>query len=233
MLCKRELEKPYQNQLDGARVLRVSEIFHSIQGESSYAGWPCSFIRLAGCNLRCRHCDTRYAYEEGVELEIHEILERLRPLASQLVEVTGGEPLLQSEAPRLISELVAKGYRVLVETNGSLDISGLDPACVAIVDLKCPSSGESGRNDLGNLERLRPADELKFVIADREDYDFAVNLLGVIQRVSHGANTIHFSPVFGILEPRRLVEWILADGLRVHLNLQWHKYIWGPERRGV
>lgn len=213
-------------------MLRVNEIFHSIQGESSYAGWPCSFIRLAGCNLRCTYCDTRYAYEEGEDLEIGDILDRLSAPAGCLVEVTGGEPLLQAETPTLVKGLLARGYRVLVETNGSLDISVLDPACVAILDLKCPSSGESHRNELGNLDRLRPADEVKFVLANRRDYEFARRVMASLH-ANRRTNVVHFSPVFGVLEPSRLVEWILEDRLPVHLNLQWHKYIWGPDQRGV
>jgi 7-carboxy-7-deazaguanine synthase len=214
-------------------VLRVCEIFHSIQGESSYAGWPCSFVRLSGCNLRCRYCDTPYAYEEGVAMEVGEILERLGIYSSRLVEVTGGEPLLQAETPRLVRKLLECGYRVLVETNGSKDISGLDPRCVAIVDMKCPSSGQSHCNDLGNLRRLRPSDELKFVIENRADYDFAKSLLSSIRSEGEIMNTVHFSPVFGQLDPSRLVDWILEDGLWVHLNMQWHKVIWGPDERGV
>lgn len=220
-------------ELSGEDVLRVNEIFHSIQGESSYAGWPCVFVRLTGCNLRCLYCDTRYAYEEGVDLEMAEILDRVAAFSCDMVEVTGGEPLLQREAFRLVEALLDRGYRVLVETNGSMDISPLDPRCASIVDVKCPSSGESHRNDLANLLRLRPADELKFVIGDRGDYEFAKHVLAAPPFGGRILNTVHFSPVSGKLEPSLLVRWILEDRLRVHLNLQWHKVIWGPSERGV
>ena len=216
--------------------LRVNEIFHSIQGESSYAGWPCVFVRLTGCNLRCTYCDTRYAYEEGSEMSVSEILDRVRAFRCRLVEVTGGEPLIQDETPQLVSGLLRRGYTVLVETNGSRDISLLDRECIKIVDFKCPSSGEAERNDLDNIRRLGENDEVKLVIGTREDYEFARELAELI----HGARgaggrrkTVHFSPVLGVLEPRALAEWLLSDGLDVRLNLQLHKYIWDPEQRGV
>ncbi|MHC1741925.1 MAG: radical SAM protein [Syntrophobacteraceae bacterium] len=214
-------------------MLRVSEIFHSIQGESSYAGWPCSFVRLSGCNLRCSYCDTRYAHDEGTVMEVSEILQRVDAQSCDLVEVTGGEPLLQSETHRLVRELADRGRRVLVETNGSMDISELDPRSVVIMDVKCPSSGQSHCNDLANLGRLRPADEVKLVIGDREDYEFARELLGGFRSGGLKQNTVHFSPVFGKMEPSRLVQWILDDRLCVRLNLQLHKFIWDPNRRGV
>jgi len=213
--------------------LRVNEIFHSIQGESSYAGWPCVFVRLSGCNLRCSYCDTRYAYDEGRAMAIADIMECLRSFGCPLVEITGGEPLLQTEAPRLIAQLLDSGYTVLLETNGSRDIGGIDARCIKVVDFKCPSSGEASANDLGNIARLQEHDEVKCVIGSREDYDFAREIVHLIRRDSSRGNTINFSPVFGRIEAKELAEWILADRLRVRLNLQLHKCIWNPEQRGV
>ena len=210
--------------------LEVSEIFHSIQGESSWSGQPCIFIRLTGCNLRCAFCDTSYAYEQGRFMEIPEILQRVRRLRCDLVEVTGGEPLIQAETPSLIAGLLDAGHTVLLETNGSIDIGVVDPRCVRIMDIKCPSSGMAGQNDLRNLEKLGMQDELKFVIGSREDYEFARDLLSTIPVARC---KINFSPIFGSLVPRSLAEWILEDHLTVRLNLQLHKIIWGPEARGV
>jgi len=210
--------------------LEVNEIFHSIQGESSWSGQPCVFIRLTGCNLRCAYCDTSYAYEQGRFMEIPEIVERVRRLRCDLVEVTGGEPLIQAETPPLIGALLDAGHTVLLETNGSMDIGVVDPRCVTIMDIKCPSSGMAGQNDLRNLKQLRVHDELKFVIASREDYEFAKELLSTLPA---SRCKINFSPVFGSLAPRSLAEWILEDHLPVRLNLQLHKIIWGPETRGV
>jgi 7-carboxy-7-deazaguanine synthase len=210
--------------------LKVSEIFHSIQGESSRAGLPCVFVRLAGCNLRCSYCDTRYAYDQGRLMEIPDILEQVRRLRCPLVEVTGGEPLIQEETPSLIGRLLDEGHTVLLETNGSIDISTVDRRCARIVDIKCPSSEMAGQNDLRNLKRLRARDELKFVIGDRRDYEFAKEILSTIRAARL---KINFSPVFGTLALRTLAEWILADRLPVRLNLQLHKIIWDPETRGV
>lgn len=210
--------------------LEVSEIFHSIQGESSWSGQPCLFIRLTGCNLRCAYCDTSYAYEQGRFMEIPEIVELVRRLRCDLVEVTGGEPLIQAETPSLIGWLLDAGHTVLLETNGSIDIGVVDPRCITIMDIKCPSSGMAGQNDLRNLKQLGVQDELKFVIASREDYEFARDLLSTLPAARC---KINFSPVFGSLAPRSLAEWILEDHLPVRLNLQLHKIIWGPEARGV
>ena len=210
--------------------LEVSEIFHSIQGESSRSGQPCVFIRLTGCNLRCTYCDTSYAYEQGRFMEIPEIVERVRRLRCDLVEVTGGEPLIQAETPSLICGLLDAGHTVLLETNGSLDIGVVDPRCIRIMDIKCPSSGMAGQNDLRNLKKLGVQDELKFVIGSREDYEFAKDLLSTLPAARC---KINFSPVFGSLAPQSLAEWILEDHLPVRLNLQLHKIIWGPEARGV
>ncbi|MBI5583926.1 MAG: radical SAM protein [Deltaproteobacteria bacterium] len=213
--------------------LRVNEIFYSIQGESSFAGRPCVFIRLTGCNLRCAYCDTRYAYEAGEAISIEVLLEKVAAYRCPLVEITGGEPLLQAETPPLIRRLLDAGYRVLLETNGSRNISLVDDRCTRILDIKCPASGEAQNNDLGNLNRLSARDEIKFVLSDRGDYDFAKGImvrndfpLGLIEE-------IHFSSVPGKLAPKTLAEWILADRLPVRLHLQLHKLIWGPEARGV
>lgn len=210
--------------------LEITEIFRSIQGESSWAGLPCTFVRLTGCNLRCSYCDTRYAYGEGRLMEIGDILDRVRELGCGLVEVTGGEPLVQEETPALVRKLIEDGYTVLLETNGSLDIGAVDARCARIVDIKCPSSGMAGRNDLRNLERLGDRDELKFVIGDRRDYEFAKEILAKLPAAGLKAG---FSPVFGTLSPRLLAGWILEDRLPVRLNIQLHKIIWDPEARGV
>ena len=213
--------------------LAVNEIFYSIQGESSFAGHPCVFIRLSGCNLRCSYCDTRYAYDDGEELEIPAILEKVRTYPCSLVEVTGGEPLLQNETPKLVYHLLEQGFTVLLETNGSLDISKVDLRCVRILDVKCPSSGQAHFNDLTNLQRLTSRDEVKFVIGDREDYEFAKQILKQLDAPPLDPSRIHFSPVFGGLKPDTLAQWILTDHLPVRFHLQLHKTIWHPQLRGV
>lgn len=210
--------------------LALCEIFRSIQGESTYAGRPCIFVRLAGCNLRCKWCDTSYAWEGGERVSAEEVRAAIEALGPGLVEFTGGEPLLQPEAVALMNRLAGGGRQVLVETNGSLDIGVLDPAIAAMVDMKGPSSGESDKMDYANLERLRPRDEVKFVIAHREDYDF---MRALLPRIDSARNTVNASPLFGALAPAELAAWILADGLDVRLNLQLHKHIWDPARRGV
>ncbi len=210
--------------------LLVNEIFHSIQGEGPHAGWPCAFVRLTGCNLRCTYCDTRYAYDQGSEMELERVLAWVASLQCRRVQVTGGEPLLQAETPLLVRKLLDMGKVVLVETNGSLDINPIDPRAVRIVDMKCPSSGQEGANDYKNLFRLEPHDALKLVIANESDYEFA---RGLSKRPEVEARSLLFAPVFGCLSPRQLAEWILRDGLEVRLNLQLHKIIWGAEARGV
>jgi 7-carboxy-7-deazaguanine synthase len=209
--------------------LTVNEIFYSIQGESTYAGKPCAFIRLTGCNLRCAYCDTAYAYAEGREMAVEEIMARVLAFQCPLVEVTGGEPLLQTETPSLIQRFLDCGFTVLLETNGTRDISRVDSRCIRIVDVKCPSSREADRADLKNLERLSDHDQVKFVIGTREDYEYARKILGRIC----GQCPVHFSPVFKVLEPAVLARWILEDRLKVSLHLQLHKFIWPPDQRGV
>jgi 7-carboxy-7-deazaguanine synthase len=213
--------------------LKVNEIFYSIQGESSYGGRPCVFVRLTGCNLRCSYCDTQYAYTEGEELEIDEIVSRVTSYQCPLVEVTGGEPLMQKETPGLIRRLLTKGFETLMETNGSQDISQVDNRCVKIVDIKCPFSGQTSHNDLQNLDRLTDHDEVKFVVADRDDYEYAKQILHLTDPNLCRKHPVHFSPAFGTMEPKTLAEWILEDHLDVRLHLQVHKIIWSADRRGV
>ncbi|MDP3428090.1 MAG: radical SAM protein [Humidesulfovibrio sp.] len=213
--------------------LHVCETFTSIQGESSFAGRPCAFVRLAGCNLRCRWCDTLYAQEAdggGEHRSVADLVEEARASGCRLAEITGGEPLLQAETPELASRLAALGLTVLVETNGSLDISVLPPEAVAIVDMKGPTSGEAQRMDLGNLSRLRPRDEVKFIIGNQDDY---AHMLSLLARINTARNTVNASPLFGVLAPAQLARWMLADRLHVRLNLQQHKHIWPPDARGV
>jgi 7-carboxy-7-deazaguanine synthase len=213
--------------------LKVNEIFYSIQGESSYAGRPCVFVRLTGCNLRCSYCDTRYAYDEGDLMEINDVLKRVASYKCPLVEVTGGEPLIQKETPSLIHNLLEAGHEVLLETNGSQDIGQVDERCVKVMDIKCPTSGEEGKTDLKNLALLADTDEIKFVIGDRGDYDYAKKILNSMDLKPSPISRVHFSPVFGKMDPGLLAKWILADHLDVRLHLQIHKIIWDPEKRGV
>ncbi|MEW6348527.1 MAG: radical SAM protein [Thermodesulfobacteriota bacterium] len=206
--------------------MKLSKLFRSVQGESTFAGYPCAFIRLAGCNLRCRYCDTTSAQQGGEEISIDVILKKVGEYGLKLVEVTGGEPLFQPETPELVAALLKKGLKVLVETNGSFDISVLPKEAVAIVDIKCPSSGEKNSFLWDNVWKLRPHDEIKFVISNRMDYEWARGI--VRERFEAGKQTILYSPVFGELSPRRLVEWLLEDGSWARLQLQLHKYIWPP-----
>lgn len=207
----------------------VYEIFKSIQGESTYAGLPCVFVRLAGCNLNCSWCDTPYARvpDEAIELTVAEVIEKVGGYDCPLVEITGGEPLLQEEARELAAGLLDRDYRVLIETNGSVCLSGLDPRVVKIVDVKCPSSGHAGSFLLDNLERISPEDEVKFVIANRGDYDAAVRFMEEFLRGR--TEKVLFAPVRPQLSPRDLSEWILRDALKVRLQLQLHSYIWPGE----
>lgn len=209
----------------------VYEIFKSIQGESTYAGLPCVFVRLAGCNLSCSWCDTPYARvpDEAVELTVAEVIEKVGGYNCPIVEITGGEPLLQEEAAELAAALLDRNYRVLLETNGSVCLSGLDPRVVKIVDVKCPSSGHAGSFLLENLEHISPDDEVKFVIGGREDYDSAIRFMEECLRGR--TEKVLFAPVRPQLSPRELSEWILRDALKVRLQLQLHSYIW-PDERG-
>jgi len=209
--------------------LKVNEIFYSIQGESSYAGIPCVFVRLTGCNLRCSYCDTQYAYDKGNTSAINDVIEQIKSYKCRLVEITGGEPLIQKETPELIFKLLEQNFTVLLETNGSQDISVVDDRCIKIVDIKCPSSGEDKNNDLKNLDRISDNDEIKFVIGDKKDYKYARPILGMIEK----GNTVHFSPIFGKIDPQILAKWILDDHLDVRLQIQLHKKIWDPDQRGV
>ena len=211
-----------------ARRLRIHEIFHSIQGESTHAGRPCVFVRLTGCQMRCVWCDTEYAFHEGGWMTLAEILDRVRSFGCPLVEVTGGEPLLQPNVHPLLAALCDAGYEVLLETGGGLDIAPVDRRVRRIVDVKCPGSGEAANNRWENLADLRPTDELKFVIADRADYDWAKRVIE--ERGLAGRCPIHFSPVWETMPPADLAAWILADRLPVRLALQQHKILWGSAR---
>ena len=211
--------------------LRIKEIYRSIQGESTFAGWPCAFVRTSGCDLRCGYCDEPHAFHGGDLLAVSEIVERVKTLGVRLVELTGGEPLLWSAVPELVRELCDAGFEVLIETGGHRDISPLDARAHVILDVKTPGSGEAEASDLKNLERLRPGDEVKFVLCDRADYEWAREF--VRTRRLDERFPVNFSPVHGAVDPADLSAWILEDGLRVRLNLQLHKYVWGPDTRGV
>jgi 7-carboxy-7-deazaguanine synthase len=210
----------------------VTEIFKSIQGESTFAGLPCVFVRLTGCNLRCHWCDTAYAFQGGQKVSVEEVLERVRQLGGELVELTGGEPLLQEDVCPLTERLLAEGFRVLVETSGERPIGRLPRAVVKIVDVKCPGSGEAGKFCLANLEALERKDQVKFVILDEADYRYACDFMAK-HDLHKRVDEIILSPVFGPLPSRQLAEWILRDGLDVRLGLQIHKFIWDPDARGV
>jgi 7-carboxy-7-deazaguanine synthase len=212
-------------------VLRVNEIFHSIQGESTLAGRPCVFVRLTGCNLRCVWCDTAYAFHEGAAFTVDQVVERVAAFACDLVEVTGGEPLLQAEAIDLMRALLARGHEVLLETGGSLSIEPVPEGVRRIVDLKCPASGESDRTRWENMDALRPGDELKFVIADRADYEWAKGVLRT--RGLHEKATVLFSAVHDRLLGGDLARWVLDDGLPVRMQVQMHKVFWPRATRGV
>jgi 7-carboxy-7-deazaguanine synthase len=214
-------------------MLRVNEIFYSIQGESTFAGFPCIFIRMTGCNLRCTYCDTTYAYEEGDDIPLDSILTTVKKFDCSLIEVTGGEPLIQDETPDLISALIKNGYTVLLETNGSQDISPVDTRCTRIVDIKCPSSGMDNKNYWKNLDYITPNDQLKFVIAHRQDYLYAKKVLDAAAIKRRKKLLINFSPVFNEIDLKDLAGWILADNLPVRLQIQLHKYIWGEHTKGV
>ena len=213
--------------------LNVSEIFYSIQGESSFAGSPCIFVRLCGCNLRCTYCDTKHAYDGGEEMEIAAIMEKAAAYKCRLVEVTGGEPLLQEETPLLIEKLLGAGYNVLLETNGSIDIGGVNNRCIKIMDIKCPSSGEEQQNNFKNIDRLTDNDEVKFVIGTRDDFLYAKKIMGDFNNRASRIKHVYFSPVSGKLSPAALAAWMLEDNVNVRLSLQLHKIIWPDLDRGV
>jgi len=213
-------------------MLTVNEIYHSIQGESTWAGEPCVFVRLTFCDLRCSYCDTEYAFYDGQKKPLDEIVRGVAAFQCPLVEITGGEPLLQKNVLPLMTMLADAGHTVLLETSGAHDISTVDPRVHRIMDLKTPGSGECERNLYANIEHLTPRDEVKFVIGSREDYEWSH------EQVTHHAlakrcRAVLFSPIFGRINPREIVEWILADKLPVRFQLQMHKFIWTPTERGV
>ena len=217
--------------------LRVTEIFHSIQGESTWAGLPCTFVRLTGCPLRCVWCDTDYAFHGGEKMTLDAIMAEAESIGTPLVEITGGEPLVHRNAFILAARLLEAGFTVLVETSGAIDVSPLDPRVHRIMDLKCPGSGESSKNLWSNLDHLTGGDEVKFVIRDRADYEWAravVRDRGLDRRLEEGTlRAVLFSPVWGDLEFRELAEWVLEDRLPVRYQLQLHKLVWGPDVAGV
>ena len=217
-----------------AATLHVNEIFYSIQGESTHAGRPCVFVRLTGCNLRCDWCDTEYAFSEGRRMTVAEIVAQVEAHRCPLVEITGGEPLLQDAVHPLMLALLGRGLSVMIETSGATDVSRIDPRVIKIMDLKCPGSGECGENLWSNLGHLSARDEVKFVIGDRADYEWArdvVRRYALAERINLKA--ILFSCAFGRLEPARLAAWILEDRIPARLQLQIHKHIWPPAARGV
>ena len=219
--------------------MQITEIFRSIQGESTYAGLPCVFVRLTGCNLRCVWCDTAYAFHGGKKMTVEEVMAEVRTLSERdgkraltLVELTGGEPLLQKEVLPLANRLLEDRYRVLIETSGERYIGELPEAVIRVVDVKCPDSGEGGTFNMENLEALGSRDQVKFVIASRADYEWAREFLKT-HRLEKKVEAVIFSPVFGKQEAKSLAQWILADALPVRMGMQLHKFIWDPEARGV
>ncbi len=216
-----------------AMAIEISEIFTSIQGESTFTGCPCTFIRLAGCNLACNYCDTSYARGPGELFNIGSLVARVLELGCPLVEITGGEPLIQQETPLLALALLESGHTVLVETNGSLNIDRLDRRCTIIMDIKCPGSGQAEMNDYANFGRLKPHDQVKFVISDRKDFDFASDLLKA-NRLKVDPGNIIFSPVYGTMDPATLAAWIQEDRLfNVRLQIQLHKLLWPEVDKGI
>jgi len=211
--------------------MRITEIFRSIQGESTYAGMPCTFVRLTGCNLRCVWCDTTYAYGGGEIMSIEDIVHRISAYPLDLVEITGGEPLGQKDTPRLCQAILDLGVKVLIETSGSYSIDVLPEPVIRIMDIKCPGSGEAESNDWDNIFRLKPSDEVKFVIADKNDFDWAVNV--VKRNDLLGICPVLFSPVHGKVDLEAFAQWILQSRMPIRMQLQMHKFIWGADRRGV
>jgi 7-carboxy-7-deazaguanine synthase len=213
-------------------LVTINEIFYSVQGESSYAGRPCVFVRLTACDLRCSWCDTPYAFQEGAKRSVDDVLAEVDRFDCSLVEVTGGEPLLQEDVYPLFDGLLDRGKQVLLETGGHRSTERVPAQVVTILDVKCPGSGETHRMDWANLERLRPHDEVKFVIRDRADYDFAKEVTQRFDLTARAA-AVHFSPVHEVMDLRQLSEWVLRDHLGVRVQVQLHKYIWDPATRGV
>jgi 7-carboxy-7-deazaguanine synthase len=213
-------------------MLTVNEIFHSIQGESTHAGRPCVFVRLTACDLRCSWCDTAYAFHEGRKMDLEEVLGRVREFGCDLVEITGGEPLLQKEVYPLMQRLVDDGRTVMLETGGHLSVEQVPEGVVRVVDVKCPGSGESAKMFWPNLDYLRSIDEVKFVIRDRVDYEYARDVVARHELIGRCAAVL-FSPVHGVQDAKQLAEWVLADRLAVRVQLQVHKFIWSPDTRGV
>lgn len=214
-------------------MLRVTEIFRSIQGESTHAGRPCTFVRLTGCPMRCVWCDSEYTFTGGEHYSIDSILDQVNALGCNLVEVTGGEPLAQKEAFKLIERLCDEGYEVLVETGNYVSTEGLDSRAKVILDIKCPASGEETRNDWSNLQRLRAdKDEVKFVVADEADWHYAKRLIAE-NNLETRAKAVLISPVWNRINLQQLADWIASSGLNVRMQLQLHKYIWGPDAKGV
>ncbi len=213
-------------------MLTINEIFHSIQGESTHAGRPCVFVRLTACDLRCSWCDTPYAFHEGHKLSVEEVVGQVRAFGCDVVEITGGEPLLQKEVYSLMDCLLNAGQTVMLETGGHLSVDLVPERVIRIIDVKCPGSGESTKNHWPNLDRLRPADEVKFVVTDRADYEYAREVVARHALIGRCA-AVHVSPVHGVLAPRQLAAWVLEDRLKVRVQLQLHKFIWDPATRGV
>lgn len=214
-------------------MLRVTEIFQSIQGESTHAGRPCTFVRLTGCPMRCVWCDSEYTFSGGEQIAMEDVLKQVRAFGGPLVEITGGEPLAQDEARTLISRLCDESFEVLIETGGYFSTAGIDERAAIILDVKCPASGEEAHNHWPNLERLRAdRDEVKFVIADPEDWYYAREIIKRfdLERV---AKAVLISPAWGEIDLKDLAAWVAGSGLRVRMQLQLHKYVWGPETRGV
>jgi 7-carboxy-7-deazaguanine synthase len=213
-------------------MLTINEIFHSIQGESTHAGRPCAFVRLSACDLRCSWCDTTYAFHEGHKVSVEDVVTQVRAFGCEHVEITGGEPLLQPDVYPLMEQLLANGHTVLLETGGHRSIEAVPEGVIRIVDVKCPGSGEAEKTHWQNLDLLRPSDEVKFVIKDRADYEYACDIVRQ-HDLAKRTTAVLFSPVHGVMDSSRLAFWILEDRLPVRLQLQVHKFIWGADVRGV
>lgn len=225
-------EKPPTARSSKNGLLRINEIYTSIQGESTWAGLPCTFVRTTFCDLRCTYCDTTYAFYEGDKMGVEEIVQKVESLGCPLVEVTGGEPLLQKGIFPLMAILCDRGFRVLLETSGAHDISPVDPRVHRIMDLKTPSSGESARNRMENILHLTGRDEVKFVLGSREDYEWTKKVI-TEQNLNLRCKAVLLSPVFGKIAPVQIVDWMLEDQLPARFQLQMHKFIWEPTKRGV